>query len=103
MSDTERFTSGITGDNYYIISTEDYFERDIPTAWRLSKMYHCLDENAEIDVNDYEEKYITVKWKGNMFFPTIHEKKVRGSKLVRIFEIKNNKKNVLERLARRFK
>jgi len=96
MSGTERFTSGVTGDNHYIISMEDYSERDISTAWRLSKMYQGLDEDAEIDVNDYKEKYITVKWEGNIFYPTIHEKKARGSKLVRIFEIKNNKRNVLE-------
>lgn len=96
MSGTDRFTSGVTGDNHYIISMEDYYERDIPTAWSLTKAYQGLDDSAEIDINDYEEKYLTVKWEGNMFYPTIHEKKVRGSKLVRIFEIKNNKKNVLE-------
>lgn len=96
MIGTNRFTSGVTGCNHYIISMEDYKERDISTAWSLTKGYHGLDDNAEIDLNEYEEKYITVKWKGNVFYPTLHEEKVRGSKLVRIFKIKNNEKNVLE-------
>ena len=61
------FTSGITGDNHYIISMEDYLEKDIPTAWKLSKGYHGLDDDAEIDINDYEEKYLTVKW-WDMYF-----------------------------------
>lgn len=91
------FTSGITGCNKYIISMEDYFERDIPIAWELSKGYQRLDENAEIDINDYEEKYLTVKWEGNIFYPTLHDKKVRGSKLVRVFKISNNSKNVLDK------
>lgn len=90
------FTSGITGDNHYIISMEDYLEKDIPTAWKLSKGYHGLDDDAEIDINDYEEKYLTVKWEGYVFYPTIHDNKVRGSKLVRIFKILNNQKNVLD-------
>ena len=74
---------------------EDYKEKDIPTAWSLTKGYQRLDESAEIDINDYEEKYITVKWQENVFYPTLHDEKVRGSKLVRIFKIKNNNKNVL--------
>ena len=48
------------------------------------------------DINDYEEKYLTVKWEGYVFYPTIHDNKVRGSKLVRIFKILNNQKNVLD-------
>lgn len=96
MSGTGRFTSGITGCNHYIISMEDYLERDIPTAWKLSKAFHGLDESAEINISDYEEKYITVKWEGNVFYPTLYDEKVHGSKLVRVFEIKNNNKNVLE-------
>ena len=63
----QSFTSGITGDNHYIISMEDYLEKDIPTAWKLSKGYHGLDDDAEIDINDYEEKYLTVKW-WDMYF-----------------------------------
>ena len=90
------FTSGITGCNHYIISMEDYLEKDIATAWKLSKGYHRLDESAEININDYEEKYLTVKWEGNVFYPTLHDNKVRGSKLVRVFKILNNQKNVLD-------
>ena len=96
MRGTNRFTSGVTGCNYYIISMQDYKEKDIPTAWSLTKGYQGLDDSAEIDINDYEEKYITVKWKGNVFYPTLYDEKVRGSKLVRVFKIKNNKKNVLD-------
>ena len=96
MRGTNRFTSGVTGCNHYIISMEDYKEEDIPVAWSLSKGYQGLDDNAEIDINDYDEKYITVKWQGNVFYPILHNEKVRGSKLVRVFKIKNNKKNVLK-------
>ena len=96
MRGTNRFTSGVTSCNHYIISMKDYKEKDIPTAWSLTKGYQGLDDSAEIDINDYEEKYITVKWKGNVFHPTLYDEKVRGSKLVRVFKIKNNKKNVLD-------
>lgn len=83
------FTSGITKQNKYIISLEDYHEEDIPWAWNMSKRYHNLDENARIDFNDYDENWLTVEWEGNVFFPTFHNVKVKDSKLVRVFNIKN--------------
>lgn len=92
------FTSGITGDNKYIISVEDYSEEDIPFAWKMSKRYQGLDDGANIDFNDFEEKWLTVKWIGVQFFPTLHETKVEESKRVRVFTIRDNEKNVLDNL-----
>ena len=77
-----RFTSGVIGDGFYIISMEDYSEGDIPYAWKRTKHYQHLNDKAEIDTNDFEERYLTVKWEGNIFYPTFHDTYVDGSKVV---------------------
>jgi hypothetical protein len=89
-----RFTSGVTGDNKYIISMEAYNENDIPFAWEMTKLYHKLDENASIIFSIYDEKWLTVKWEGNVFYQTFHETQVADSILVRVFNIENNSKNI---------
>lgn len=83
------FTSGITDDGFFIISMEDYSEKEISAAWNFSKGWHGVNNGAEINTDNYEDKYITVKWEGDRFYPTFHDTKTRGSKLVRIFEIKD--------------
>lgn len=81
------FTSGVTEDDHYIINMDAYIEHDIPTAWKLSKLWQRLDETADIDFDDYKTGWLTVKWEGNVFYPTIHDYRVRGSCPVRLYEI----------------
>lgn len=93
------FTSGITGDNKYLISMEAYKEKDIPIAWNMSKRYQGLDKSASIDFNVFEEKWLTVEWIGIKFFPTLHNKQITGSIRTRVYNIRDNKKNVLDNLT----
>ena len=90
-----RFTSGVTCDNKYIINMEAYNENDIPTAWEMTKLYHKLDENANISFDHYEETWLTVEWEGNIFYPTFNAQPIEGSMMARIFNIKDNLRNVL--------
>lgn len=96
MSD-RNFTSGITGDyKYYLFSLEYYKPQDAKTAFELSRIWNGLTEDYQINVDEYEDKFIKVKWDGNLFYPSIFDEKVRGSRPIRIFKIfrKNKEKQV---------
>ena len=96
MSCTGNFTSGVTGDNKYIISMYAYLENDIRPAFERTKIFQRLSNAAYIKIDEYEECYLTVVWEGSKFYPTFHKEEVEDSELVRVYTIFNNEVNVLE-------
>lgn len=87
------FTSGVTGDGFYIISMDDYCDNDIQTAFEMTKICQKLENSAHIKLDEFEQKYLTCEWKGRTFFPTLHDTKIDGAKLVRVFKIYQNSVN----------
>lgn len=88
-----RFTSGITGDyKFFLLNLAYYLEEDASACFQMSRRWNGLPENYYINASEYEDKYLTVSWKGNLFYSTIYDEKVKGSFPIRVFKIYNKEK-----------